>query len=479
MGRGALCSIKHVTRASRFARELRSRAPPPCSSRPRVGAVCRGREQAAADQSRDDLVVLGPAEAHAAALAAVGLAEGDVARGELVPEEHGAARGGVLQHGGHEQQLLEARRVEHGAQLGRGPQLLRRLVDVAEAHLLRARDLGKLRRQPAGLEGAPHIARDGGDLTRGELDAVLAEGAPAGGEALGEDDAELGVRVWQEVDAPDAQPRRDARHQPLGQVHRVGDGDDDQPACLRGPLEEVVDDLLLARHQIVQLVHHEDSRLGQGAPRRCRRRARPTLGGGVVASGGEPRLEQPRRPGRGCVLAGEGLPQDGVRLMRRGQLHAVDLDDSEARQPLLRRQRRAQPTLAHRAAQRRRHLFQVALAAWQPRRRRARRKPRCSLGEARKRAAATTATAAAAAAAVAATVALGVELRRHRRLGKRARPSEWAELAGAPVVRGAAGEGRDVVQVVARAVEPQLVVRPREHGGGAVEGACVTDRHRA
>jgi hypothetical protein len=121
-----------------------------------VGAVSRGREQGAADQSRDDLVVLGPAEAHVA----VGLAEGDVARGELVPEEYGAACGSVLEHGGHEQKLLEAGRVGHSARLGRGPQLPRRLVDVAKAHLLRALDLGKLRRQPAGLEGAPHIARD-------------------------------------------------------------------------------------------------------------------------------------------------------------------------------------------------------------------------------------------------------------------------------------------------------------------------------
>jgi len=54
-----------------------------------VGALCRRREQPAADQPRDDLVVLGPAEARVG----VGLAEGEVARGELVPEEDGAACG--------------------------------------------------------------------------------------------------------------------------------------------------------------------------------------------------------------------------------------------------------------------------------------------------------------------------------------------------------------------------------------------------
>ena len=56
-----------------------------------------------------------------------------------------------------------------------------------------------------------------------------------------EDELVLGVRV--EVDAADAQPRGDARQQPLGQVHGVGDGHDGEVRG-GGPFEEVVDDAL-------------------------------------------------------------------------------------------------------------------------------------------------------------------------------------------------------------------------------------------
>ena len=48
-------------------------------------------------------------------------------------------------------------------------------------------------------------------------------------------------------------------HDPLGQVHRVGDGDDDEPGRLpAGPLEDVVQDRLLPVPQHVQLVDEED-----------------------------------------------------------------------------------------------------------------------------------------------------------------------------------------------------------------------------
>ena len=119
-------------------------------------------------------------------------------------------------------------------------QLLSRLTTCCPLHVI----------LPADVERPPGVAGEGGDLPGDELDGVAVED-PQSGEAGGHDlpewkfiinrcstrngpgvlfSPELVVRVGREGEAREAEARRHAvHHDPLGQVHRVGDRKHHQP----------------------------------------------------------------------------------------------------------------------------------------------------------------------------------------------------------------------------------------------------------
>lgn len=74
-----------------------------------------------------------------------------------------------------------------------------------------------------------------------------------GGETRLDDLHELVVGVAGEGDTGEAESAADLVAQgALGQIHSVGHGKDDEPAVAQtGPVEEIVHDALVLRHQLV------------------------------------------------------------------------------------------------------------------------------------------------------------------------------------------------------------------------------------
>ena len=82
---------------------------------------------------------------------------------------------------------------------------------------------------PAYVECPPGVPGEGGDLPGDELDGVSVED-PQPGEPRRHDLPQLIVRVGREGEAGEAEAGRHAvHHDPLRQVHRVGDRQNHQP----------------------------------------------------------------------------------------------------------------------------------------------------------------------------------------------------------------------------------------------------------
>ena len=129
--------------------------------------------------------------------------------------------------------------------------------------------MGKLKESSVGcdttdLKGPARVARGGRDFLGAEVDAVPLDQKSRplrsldGLHALEDDRGELGGGVGLESDG--ARPGvlgSQARQVPVDQVESVGDANQDQPRALHGgELEERVEDLLLTRHELVELIKH-------------------------------------------------------------------------------------------------------------------------------------------------------------------------------------------------------------------------------
>ena len=119
---------------------------------------------------------------------------------------------------------------------------------------------GHLDGAAADIECASRIAGDDGDLAGGELDRVGVDDAARHAlEARADDGHELAVVVAGEGDGAEAEAAADlVAERAFGQVHGVGDGEDDQAAVAQlWPVEEVVHDLLVLGDELVEFVHED------------------------------------------------------------------------------------------------------------------------------------------------------------------------------------------------------------------------------
>ena len=152
-----------------------------------------------------------------------------------------------------------ARDVGPVALLGHGPVRRR---DVGRRNgPRRGQVLDALDRPPTDVQRLACVAQHRRDLPRAELDRVVIEHAIETAQPRLEDLAELLVVVGLEREPVLAEPRPDLGGEVLlGQIHRVGDGDDDEARVRLGrPVEKIVDDVVLLGEELIDLVDEDDA----------------------------------------------------------------------------------------------------------------------------------------------------------------------------------------------------------------------------
>ena len=114
-------------------------------------------------------------------------------------------------------------------------------------------------------ESTAGVARDSRHLAAAELNGIVREAIKLRQPVL-QNGHELLVRVRHKREAREAEPRRNALvEHALGQVHGVGDGDEDEVGVVvRWPVEHVVQHVLLLGVELVDLVQQHDSSLAAG-----------------------------------------------------------------------------------------------------------------------------------------------------------------------------------------------------------------------